>query len=185
MTTDAAELVIAGTGSIYVAPYSTSLTLPDEPDDALGADWVNLGYTTEDGVTLSLERDAQSVMAWQKKRAVRRFNASQMERLTFTLEQWNEQTLVFAFGGGSVTVTSGSNYKFAFPDPDTVDERACIVDWVDGDKNFRLVIPKGSVIDTTETTLTRTAASLLPVTFEAVDLDPYILTDDDNFSAIS
>lgn len=186
---DASEILIAGTGQLYVAPYSTTLTLPTEPGtvpgNGLSNAFIDVGYTTEDGVALTLERDSQTVMAWQSKRSVRRFNASQMERFTCTLLQWNETNLVLAFGGGEITVTSGTNYRYDFPDPDEVDERAVVLDWVDDTRNYRLVIPRTTVIDTTEIALARTAPSTLPITFEAVADAPYLLTDDDSFSAIS
>lgn len=188
-TNDASEILIAGTGQLYVAPWSTSLTLPEEPGtvpgNGLSTAFVDVGYTTEDGVSLSLDRDSQSVMAWQSTRSVRRFNASQVESFTATLLQWNETNLALAFGGGEVTLTSADNYRYDFPEAGEVDERAVILDWVDDTRNYRLVIPRTIVIDSTEVALARTAPSTLPITFEAVAEAPYILTDDDAFSGIS
>lgn len=182
---DANEIVVAGTGHLFVAPYDDLLTLPDDigtaPGVGLAADFLDVGLTTEDGVVLSLERDAQSVMAWQRKRSVRRYNASQMERFTATLLQWNDENLILAFGGGEVSATD-NGFRYDFPDPEEVDERAVVLDWVDGDRNYRLVIPRAMVIDSTEVTFARTAPSTLPLTIEAVDQAPYMLTDDEAFA---
>ena len=189
MSNDASEILVAGTGQLYVAPYSATLTLPttifaSDPGDGLAASFVNVGYTTEDGVVLSVGRESQTVPAWQSTRPVRRFNSSQMETFTATLLQWNEDTLALAFGGGSVS-HSGDTYRYDFPAAGAVDERAIVVDWVDGDKDYRLVIPRTIITETTETTLARTAPSTLPITFESFATAPYILTDDDNFSPVS
>lgn len=177
---NADQVRVAGTGHLYVG--ATALTAPTTLAD-LDSAWTELGYTFEDGVTLEIERDVASVMSWQSKRPVRKFNASAMERITTELQQWNEHNLVLAFGGGTVTEPSPGLYRYDFPDPEEFDERTLVLDWEDDGYNYRLVIPKGSVTDTTEVQLTRTAEARLPITFEVVDEAPYILTDDPNFEA--
>lgn len=179
---DDGEILIAGTGHICVA--ATTVPLPTTLA-ALSSSWFDLGYTVEDGVTFGQKRDSKEVMSWQSKRPVRRFNASQVETISSELQQWNDQSLQFVFGGGTVTFSSGV-YRYDFPDADDVDERAMVIDWVDGTKSYRLVVPKGTVVDDIETQLTRTAEATLPFSFApSGDDPPYILTNDDNFSAIS
>jgi hypothetical protein len=188
MTNTAEQTVIAGSGEAYVAPWSDSLTLPTLPPTYLGlnesgdpsnldAAFIHLGYIQEDGATLSLERDTQTVGAWQSKRSIRRYNVSQMERITLQLLQWNGDTIILAFGGGEL-VSAGPGARYNFPDPNEVDDRAMVLDFGDDDKLYRLVIPKGNVGDTAESQFHKGGVSVLPITFEAVDQEPYILTND-------
>jgi len=58
------------------------------------------------------------------------------------------------------------------------------VDFVDGDKHYRLVIKQGNITDSVETNLARGGASVIPITIEAVTPDGedrswYLLSDDE------
>lgn len=188
MAQDASELVIAGSGDIAFAPVGT--TLPTTPTGSLHANFVNAGYATEEGLTLSAEPSIEKHMAWQSRQAVRIELVGQEVKVGFGLEQWNSDNAVFAFGGGAVESLGGGVYKYTFPSADeALDERSLICDWQDGDKNYRLIIPNGNVTEGVEVNLTRGSLAVLPVTFEALDASGdgpgYILTDDPNWTAES
>lgn len=176
------QIRIAGTGHIYVGDADT-ITAPTTEVSDLASDWVELGYTIEDGVSFELDRTINSVMSWQSKRPTRKFNAEQVERVSTELQQWNEETLVFAFGGGSVSEVTPGHYKYTFPDAaDELPEKAMIVDWEDAGFHYRLFIPRGTVSDSVETSIGRTGESRLPVAFESLE-SPELFTDDPSFES--
>ena len=58
---DANELLVASSGSVYVAPVGT--TLPTSATASLNAAFTELGYVTEDGVSLNVEPQIEEFMA--------------------------------------------------------------------------------------------------------------------------
>jgi hypothetical protein len=183
---NAAETLVGASGSVYVA--SVGATEPSSPTATPSSDWTELGYLSEDGVTWSVGKATEDVNAWQSFFPVRTLVTSQTSTLAMTLRQWNESTLVLALGGGTVTEELAGFYKYEPPAPGTVDERAIIVDWNDGDRHYRLIVRRAVVSDAVETQLQRGAAADLPVTFNVLGNQsgeaPFILlTDDDAFSA--
>jgi hypothetical protein len=110
----------------------------------------------------------EEFMAWQSRQAVRRELTAQELQVAFQLEQWNEETVPLAFGGGEITSVSGG-YRYDFPtESDALDERALVVDADDGDRRTRFVFPRGNVTESVETQFQRSALALLPITFKAL-----------------
>lgn len=182
MTKNADEIVVGANGSIYAAPLGT--TIPASIAVALGIEWVELGYVTEDGVTWTDGKTLQSIRAWQSLYDLRRVLESKEGSIGFSLMQWNETTVPLAFGGGEVEeiVADSGNFRYTPGDPADLDERMLAVEWADGDKDYRLTFPKGMVSDNVETNLVRTAAGVLPITFALLGddaLDPFILDTND------
>lgn len=179
MPQDSAQLVVGADGEIHVAPVGT--TAPTSPSAAFAAGWIDLGYVTEDGVTLNDERETEELRVWQEFYAARHIITSRSFQVSFVLRQWNKSTVPFAFGGGTIVDTTGV-FKYSPPSPDTLDERALAVTWRDGTKDYRLIIPKGRVIESMETQIVRGDSANLPITFAIVGttgVDPfYIYTDD-------
>jgi hypothetical protein len=188
MANDADQLVIASKGSIAVAPVGT--TLPDDPTESLNAAFVDLGYATEDGVTLTVSPDIAEFRAWQARQAVRRELNGQEIQVAFTLEQWNAENVTLALGGGEVEEVDPGVFKYTFPaGDDSLDERAIVISWADGDRSFRAAFERGNVTEAVETNLVRTNLALLPITFKVLEPDSgipgYILSDDPNFGEAS
>lgn len=160
------ETVVGGTGEVYVAPVGTAL--PAGPGTALNSAFEGLGYHSEDGVSVNRTQEIFRVGAWQTTADVRRERQSESFRLTFALLQWNENNVPLAFGGGAITSVSGG-YKYTPPaESDALDEKALICDVRDGAETLRFVIPRGNVVESVDTQFTRSQASLLPITFEAL-----------------
>lgn len=186
---DSDELVVGGTGDIYVAPVGTAL--PTTPTANLNSAFVGLGLTDEDGVSLTVDPDIQEFRAWQSRQAVRRELTGQAVSLAFKLEQWNEETVKLAFGGGTVSNPSGSIYKYELPDGnDSLDERAMVIDIKDGSETIRFVWPRGNVAESVATEFHRTALAVLPITFRVLapadnpnGTPGYFLTDSAAFAA--
>lgn len=179
MALDTTEIRVGANGSIHVAPVGT--TLPTTPDAALAAPWVNLGYTTEDGVTFGRDPSFNDIKGWQSKRTLRKILESETMMASFELIQWNKDTVALAFGGGEVTEPVSGTYRYDFPDPEDMDERAMIITWQDGTIDNRLVCPRVQVASAIEIQLTRTAETRLAVEAELLDNTTaiaYILTDD-------
>lgn len=175
---DASELVIAGTGDIYIGPYGT--TLPTTEATAT-AGFDKVGYTSTDGVTFNASPTVNEFYAWQSKRPVRREMTALDVTLAFAMEQWNSTNLTAALGGGAVTQVSSGHFKYSLPaDSDTLDEVSVIADCIDGSEIWRFVFPKASISEAVEISLNRENLALLPVTFKAVGSSsdtPYILTN--------
>jgi hypothetical protein len=188
MAKDATELVVASAGAVYVGP--TSATLPTSPTASLSNDWTELGYVTEDGVALQVEPQIEEFMSWQSRQPVRRELTGQDITVTFSLQQWNSDSVILAFGGGSVTSSNGV-YTYNFPgDDEAIDEKALCVEWSDGSRDWRAVFARGNVTDSVETNLTRSELAVLPITFKALEpaaggAAAYIVTNDAAFTAAS
>lgn len=182
----ASEIVVGTNGNIWVAP--TTATGPDDVStgmQAVDTEWTELGFASEAGVTFTDARTMTDILAWQSFYAVRRIVTARDSSVSFALRQWNGATVAFAFGGGTITPAAGE-FTYTPPDPDEVDERSLTIDWADGDKHYRLYLPRGMVTDAVTTNLVRTAAADLPITFGVISdgtVEPYLLfTDDDAFA---
>lgn len=162
---DSTELVVASNGQVYVAPVGTAL--PTTPTETLNAAFVGLGFCTEDGVTVTATPDVKDFTAWQSRQAVRRERNQQEIQASFQLEQWNEETVPFAFGGGAITSPSGGVYRFEFPEAgDALEERAMVIDAQDGTRNTRFVFARGNVVDAVEAKFQATELAVLPISFK-------------------
>lgn len=172
MALNADELVVASNGNVYTAP--TGSTLPDYISTALDAAWVDLGYTDEDGVQFTASQDSTDVYGWQSFTPLRRILTGKTFEFSFNLHQWNEDTLPFVFGGNTVTEPDSTSqpgeYEFEIPD-DAQAEVGLIIEAVDGARNYRIVVPRGTVTDIGAVQLSRSGSSILPVTFAALKDD--------------
>lgn len=183
---NADAIVVAANGTVRVAVVGS--TQPTTPTAAPVAAWRDLGYVNEDGCTFTDSKEIEDVLGWQSFYPLRKLITGKEAALSFVLKEWDERTIPLAFGGGSVTSPSAGVWRYAPPSPGTLDLRALMLDWEDGDKNYRLIIPQGMVTESVETQLVRSASAELPITFTAIPTsstaDPYILlTDDIAFSS--
>jgi len=137
MALDTTEIFVAGNGHIYVADEGT--TLPTDLSD-LSSDpnYVELGYTTEDGVTFTVTRETQSLNAWQSNEPVRTLETSRTSTVAFTVMQPNPDNIAIALGGGDIDkgATEGT---YTFPDPGESVRHVLVVDAFDGDTQYRFV----------------------------------------------
>lgn len=168
---DATETVIAGSGQVYIG--AVGATAPTAEDSALSpATWYGLGYHTEDGASISESPEIVRHKAWQTRADVRRTRETDVFQVTFALEQWNEQSVPLAFGGGSVSEPSSGHYKYTPPAvSDAENEKALILDIVDGSNKLRIYVPRGTVVEGVESQFTRSQMGVLPITFEAMEVD--------------
>src|SRR5436190_20024423 len=109
------EIVVAGNGQVYVAPKGTAL--PTDPVAALNANFLGLGYIADDGATITVTPEIGEWSAWQSRTPVRREKTAMQVEVSFGLMQWDEDSVPFAFGGGSVSGSAGS-YRYDLPADD-------------------------------------------------------------------
>lgn len=160
------ELVVAGNGQVYIAVSGT--TLPTTPTAALAAGFAGLGYITEDGATISVTPEIAEFNAWQSRTPVRREKTSQQVQVAFSLLQWDEDSVPFAFGGGAISGSAGA-WRYDLPADDAaLDERVMVVDAQDGTEHHRWVFAKGNVVEAVETQYSRANPAALPITFRAL-----------------
>lgn len=186
MAQDPDEIVVAPAGEIYTAPVGT--TEPTDETAALDAAFVELGLCTTDGLTFRDGASQENIFSWQRFQPIRVVLTEKNTQVVFALQQWNRETIVVAFGGGTVTEPTANHYKFEPPDPgDGVAELCIVADWHDGDKDYRLVVPRASLGDTVETQFTRSAEAQLPLTFNVLGPETgaawYLLTNDPAFES--
>jgi hypothetical protein len=162
------QTVIGASGTLYIGTPGATITAPTDEDTAVDTDLVQVGFLTEDGVTFRDGKEVGSLRAWQTPYDVRRFVTGRMFELEFSLMQWNWHTVPFAFGGGTLTEPTAGEYKYVPPDGADLDERALVLDWLDGTEIHRLWVPRGIVIDAVEVTIKRDEAAVLPIKFGAI-----------------
>lgn len=184
---DATELIAAGSGEVYTAAYGT--TLPTTPTATLDPAFHGLGFVTDDGIGRTHTPSITEFMAFQSSRPIRRERDTIEDQFVFTLMQWNEDTLVFAYGGGAITTVSAGIYRYDPPlDTDQLAEVSLVLDVNDGTEHHRIVVPRGNVTEAVESTYQRKATANLPVTFKALEPTSgggtyYEVTDSDAFVA--
>ena len=155
------EIIFAQTGRIWAAPVGTA-----EPADAATAPsiaWLDLGYTTEDGVTLTFDKSVKEIMGWQSRDPLRIIIENEPKMIGFELMQNNPITMSYALGGGAWTEPTTGNALFTPPTPGVVDERAMIVELVDGTSVFRFHFRKTMQQASVALKGVRADASTLPI----------------------
>ncbi|MCX4455648.1 phage tail protein [Streptomyces sp. NBC_01340] len=172
------EIRIAGTGNVWWAPAGTTT----KDTAALASPWVNLGFTSSDGVKFNKKDKNDPVDTWQSMAPARFMLSDRDLTLKFQLLQINKDTFPFYLGlPSSSVVASGSQTETTAQKIDITgapggqDQRALAIDFADNngtkDLRYRLVIPYGAVSEVEELSLTRTGAVKLGVTFTALSGD--------------
>ena len=169
MSQNSAEVRIAGNGGLFLAPLGSAL--PTSPTATLDAAFVDLGYFSEDGVTVSPERTIEKFRAWQSRKPVRQSITAEDITIGGSLLQWNNETIPVFFGGGTVTETTGppDYWTYTPPASGTIDERAMVLEWQDGLYTYRLVAARTVNGELGEITLTGTALGELPINVEILE----------------
>ncbi|GAA1152086.1 hypothetical protein F4556_004057 [Kitasatospora gansuensis] len=169
---NAAEIRVAGTGRILVAPVGT--LAPVDTSVAWAAGWKDLGYTSPDGIKFTKKDKLDPVDTWQSVSPARFIYADRDLTVKFALLQMNEDTLPFFMGGDSIAETAAGSgiYKYDLSSNPKFNEKALGVEFTDGNAiTYRFVIPRGQVTENEEISLTRTSAIKLGVTFTALAVD--------------
>jgi hypothetical protein len=162
---NASEIRVAGNGRIFLAPAHTAG--PDDFTKNFEAPWVNLGYTSADGVKFIKKDKLDPIDTWQTVAAIRYVFSDRDFSVKFALLQVNADTLPFVLGKATSTTPVANTYEISAAP--RVDEYSLGIEFTDGpDIVHRFVIPRGVVTETDETAITRTSAIKLGVTFSAL-----------------
>lgn len=173
MALDPDQIVVAGAGRVYTGTVGVS-TIPVNVSAAIdqsGTDgWVELGYTSEKGVSFSFGRDTKEIKGWQSRNTLRQVVTGTPSKFSCELMQLNHATVRLALGGGSVTGTN-PNFNYTPPPASFRDERAFIVEGYDGDFTYRFVFRKGINVATADLAFVREDAVMLPIEVSILDDD--------------
>jgi hypothetical protein len=186
MALDAGDVRVAGDAHIYLAPLLTTFpAFATEPDDA---DWTELGYVTTDGITLSFTREINEIFAMQSTEPVRVVSTRLPKTVAFTMMQEGYDQLLLALGGGTITNATGI-YKYEPPDPSVIDERAMIVEMMDGTSTYRWYYKRVQNREGVEHKYMREEAATFPVTMQILaptdNTKPfYMETNDPAFAVV-
>jgi hypothetical protein len=165
----AAHVTVAGTGTVWVAPEGTAipavLTTPPTP-------WLDVGYTSEDGVTLTFSREQEEINSWQSAEPVRVLVTNEPKTIELELLEFDRNSIGLAFRGGAWTGTAPGPFTYTPPAPGSSDVRAMLIDAKDSGKTFRYCFPRVQTQGDVESILSRTDAVRLPLEFAVLASTP-------------
>jgi hypothetical protein len=169
MALDAGDIRVAGMAHVYFAPLLTPFPAFAEAPDPL--DWTELGFVTTDGVTLAFSREVQEIYAMQSLEPVRVIATKVPKTVGFAMMQQGRGQLILALGGGAVT-SSGTApavvYRYDPPDASVIDERAMLVQMIDGPFEYRYAYKRAQNREGIEHKLVREDAATFPVTMQVL-----------------
>lgn len=180
MALDASEVVIAGSGHVYVADEGTAAPAAAIPFGAPGAGWRELGYTTDDGVTWARSRQSDGLPVWQSYQPVRTITTGADETISFVLRQFSPDNAIEALGGGTFVMgDTDTPGVLTLPDPSDVAVRTLLVDAIDGDNVFRTIWQRVQVGGDFETNFQSGDSMNLPIEFSGLagTTNPVIQSD--------
>lgn len=183
MALAAPDIRVAGNAHIYLAPLETTFpafaVAPADP-------WVELGYVTTDGITLGFSREVNEIMAMQSVEPVRVIATKMPKTVGFAMMQQGRSQLLLALGGGTYT-QSGTDpniiVKYEPPDASEIDERAMIVEMLDGDYKFRWYYKRSQNREGVEHAYSRENPATFPVSMQILaptdDSKPFYMETND------
>lgn len=161
MALTADNVVVAVTGSLNRAPVNS--TLPVNATSALDAAFVDQGYLSEDGVTMTIDSQTTDIVAWQNADVVRTVQTSNNVTLQATMIESMDEVFKTFFGNynltggvGATTITGAALPKSAF-----------VLNVLDGINKIRLVIPNGQINERGDVVFQNGEAVGYPVTITA------------------
>lgn len=153
MANNAANALVAVTGSFY-ADITNTATAPTDTSTALNAGFIDLGYVSEDGVTLSLpdSGDTTPIKAWQNGATVRilRNSSEDSPQLSLTLLETKSDVIKTVFGS-SVTQAAAEG-SFVYNSTAARAPFRAVLHVIDGAELIRIYVPAAAVASIGEIT---------------------------------
>jgi hypothetical protein len=160
------EIVVAGTGRVFVAPVGTAFpAFGAEP----AAPWLELGYVRPDGFSIELSRTTVKIMAMQSRTPVRTVITEEPISVAFGLQQTGPEQVALGLGGGTWAETATDVYTYTPATVGTVDERAALVEITDGDDVYRFGFPRTLNEEGVTFTLKNDEEVFYPITLSILD----------------
>lgn len=174
MAPNPANVVVGGTGAIFVAPEGTALptTLA-----ALAAPWIDLGYTSDEGATFNIGREQEEVNAWQSDEPVRVLVTAEPKSVAFELLEFGSVDAVeLALRGASIVAAAGVA-TLTPPAAGSSDVRAMVIETEDEGYTWRFCYSRVALQGDVEWQLIKSDATRLPLEFGVQSGGWKILTD--------
>jgi hypothetical protein len=187
MATDPTRILVPGMARLWLGVVGS--TFPSKSDDVLDTAWVEAGLFTEDSLKFESQPKFNDVTSHQSAYPTRKIQTEDAATLTVDLQEWSLENFQAVFGGGTVTVITGTptQYKFSPPVIGGRTEIAAIAELNDGAKKYRLCIPRAMQDANATLELKRTQESTLPLGLSVLGGgvgDPwFLLTNDPAFAA--
>ena len=137
MTTNADNVVVGITGAVYIG--DTSATAPTSSTSSLTG-FSDLGYVSNDGVTITPDKSSNAIRAWQNADLVREVVTESTLTYQFMLLETTQDTIEAYFGSAMV------DGKVSVNPSDTGGKKSFVIDIVDGSKVVRHYIPTGEIM---------------------------------------
>ena len=167
MALDSGNVRLAPSGHIYIADFGT--TLPTSTTDTLDAAFKELGYTSDDGVSVTPSVDTSGIKAWQSAVDVKTVITGVGLDVKFSMIEVTQDSTANYFFGSSWSNSLGEGL-LAFSSNPSLAERSVVLDWLDDlGYDTRLVLDRGIITDRDAMQLQRTQATALGVTFHVLD----------------
>lgn len=152
-------------GAIYTAPIGT--TLPTDATSQLSADYVCLGYVSEDGLSNNNELTVEAIKAWGGNIVYRSLTEMNDEFGLALIETENVDVLKTVYGETHVTVDGDGNVSVDVVGEDPV-ERVWVFELaLRGNKAKRIVIPDGAITSRDEISYNDSDAVAYGITISA------------------
>ena len=165
---DVTKVRVALSGKVWVADIGS--TVPADITVTPNASWTDLGYTTEDGISFSVEQQTQDIPGWQSLEPLRIIVTAEPKSFSFTLRQMEKATWTTTFGG-SVSGSAG-NWIWTPPATGTQTQKMYLLEFEDGALDYRFVYRNCQQQGARELTMARSDAVNLPLEYRVLAASP-------------
>lgn len=173
---DPGAIRFAPNGRVLAANAGTALpTIPNSVEEAFDnstpiSGWDDLGYVTEDGVTLTPTLSTQAFNVWQSVAAAKITVTGAGLDFQFALAQWDKESTELFFGGTWGTKDPGTGLTtMRLPSNPALREKAFLILWGDLDDVNGLYVPRAQISNRDGLTIGKTDPSILNMTFQSLD----------------
>lgn len=143
MALNAANVRVAVTGAVYVG--TALATAPADATTALSANWTDLGFVSEDGVSEERERDTETIKAWQNATVVREVVTEASLRYTFTCIETKKEVVETFYGA-----TASADGKIVINPGAQGGAKPLVIDVIDGAQTIRIYAPAAELTEVGE-----------------------------------
>lgn len=175
MANTTANVVVAGTGTLYAA--ATGVSAPTDVSSA-GTAWTEVGYISANGVTLGYAREENPVKVWQSLDALRYITTGRTVTVKAELMEWSPANVVLGLGGGSASAGTAVG-TYTYPTASENNSKAIMFDIVDASYTFRFFFPSMRQTGDIDAALGREDAAMLALEFSntATSTQPTIISN--------
>jgi len=175
VTLDASNTMIgtANGAGLLIAPVGTAP--PADTTTAWGVGWETIGYVHEDGVTLALETENESLKAWQSKTALRTVITGRELTVEFTMLEVTPKAMALFFDEDPPSGDADA-FSLTVTSEGSANDYAVGIDTKDGDNVLRYIFPRATLAENGEISLVTSDFQGFPVTLSAQDQNGVLAT---------